>query len=293
MRIAFLGLGIMGGRMAAQLAGAGHELTVWNRTRAAAERFGAEHAAPVAPTPAAAADAAELVITMVVDAPDVEAVLLGPDGAAAGAAPGTLCVDMSTIGPAAAEAIGGRLGERGLAFVDAPVTGSSPAAEAGRLTIMAGGERADVERAMPAFEAMGRLVRHVGPLGHGQRVKLVNNAVAIANTIVAGQALLAGSALGLDLDAVVEVLSAGAGGSAVLELKAGPMREHDYAVLFKTAHMLKDVEHCLDAVGAAGVPFPAAAEAREILAEAVGRGFGEADYAAVIEVLEGLAGRRL
>ena len=294
MRIAFLGLGIMGSRMAANLLAAGHDLTVWNRTAATAQAWAQDHpGAAVAATPADAAEGAELVITMVVDGPDVEAVLLGSDGAATTAAPGTLVADMSTIAPRDAEALAARLAERSLAFLDAPVTGSSPAAEAGTLTIMVGGEDAAVARAMPAFEAMGRLIRHVGPTGHGQRVKLVNNAVAIANTITAGQALLAAKGLGVDLDALVEVLSAGAGGSVVLDLKSGPMRSHDYPLLFKTEHMLKDVEHCLDAVGAAGVPFPAAADAREVLVATVGRGLGEADYAAVIEALEGLAGLRL
>jgi len=230
---------------------------------------------------------------MVVDGPDVEAVLRGPEGAATTAPAGTLVADMSTIAPAAAETLGTRLAERGLAFLDAPVTGSSPGAESGTLTIMVGGDAQDVARAMPAFEAMGKVIRHVGPRGHGQRVKLVNNAVAIANTITAGQALIAGRALDVDLDALVEVLSSGAAGSVVLDLKAGPMRAHEYPKLFKTQHMLKDVQHCLDAVGAQGVPFPAASDAREILVATVGRGLGDEDYAAVIETLEGLAGLRL
>lgn len=291
MRIAFLGLGIMGSRMAANLLAAGNELTVWNRTAQTGRDWAAAHpGARLAAGPADAASAAELVVTMVVDGPDVEALLLGEGGAASGAAPGTLFVDMSTIAPSAAEEIGARLERLGMAFVDAPVTGSSPAADSGTLTIMAGGETADVERALPALAAMGALVRHVGPRGHGQRVKLVNNAVAIANAVTVGQALIAAKALGIDLDALVEVLSAGAAGSVVLDLKAGPMRSHDYPLLFKTEHMLKDVQHCLDAVGAAGVPFPAAAEAREILIATVGRGLGGEDYAAVIEPLEGLAG---
>lgn len=291
MRIAFLGLGIMGSRMAANLLAAGNELTVWNRTAQTGRDWAAAHpGARLAAGPADAASTAELVVTMVVDGPDVEALLLGEGGAASGAAPGTLFVDMSTIAPSAAEEIGARLERLGMAFVDAPVTGSSPAADSGTLTIMAGGETADVERALPALAAMGTLVRHVGPRGHGQRVKLVNNAVAIANAVTVGQALIAAKALGIDLDALVEVLAAGAAGSVVLDLKAGPMRSHDYPLLFKTEHMLKDVQHCLDAVGAAGVPFPAAAEAREILIATVGRGLGGEDYAAVIEPLEGLAG---
>jgi 3-hydroxyisobutyrate dehydrogenase-like beta-hydroxyacid dehydrogenase len=289
MNVAFLGLGIMGSRMAANLRDAGHELVVWNRTRAKAEAFGGA----VAATPAEAAADAEVVITMVVDAAQVDQVLLGDDGAAGGARDGTLVVDMSTIGPTAARDIGARLSERGLRFVDAPVTGSSPKAEAGTLTIMAGGDAADVERARALFEAMGETIVHAGELGQGQMVKLVNNALAAANAIALGEALLAGAATGTDLDALLAVMGAGSAGSAMLELKAGPMRSHDYATLFKTEHMLKDVRLCLEETQAAGVPFGAAARAREILIAAVGRGHGDDDFAAVVEVLEGLAGRRL
>lgn len=289
MHVAFLGLGIMGSRMAANLRDDGHELVVWNRTREKAEAFGGV----VAATPAEAAAEAEVVITMVVDGPQVEAVLLGPDGAADGARDGTLVVDMSTIGPTAARAIAARLAERGLRFVDAPVTGSSPKAEAGTLTIMAGGEASDVERARALFEAMGETIVHAGPVGQGQMVKLVNNSLAAANTVALAQALLAGAATGTDLDALVAVMKAGSAGSAMLDLKAGPMRMHDYTTLFKTEHMLKDVRLCLEETQAAGVPFPAAAGAREVLSAAVGRGHGDDDFASVLEVLEALAGRRL
>jgi 3-hydroxyisobutyrate dehydrogenase-like beta-hydroxyacid dehydrogenase len=124
-------------------------------------------------------------------------------------------------------------------------------------------------------------------------VKLINNAVAIANAVALGQGLLAGRATGVDLDALLAVMGSGAAGSAMLDLKAGPMREHDFSTLFKTEHMLKDVRLCLEETEAAGVPFPAAADAREILTATVGRGHGDADFAAVIEALEGLAGTRL
>ncbi|HEX8083518.1 MAG TPA: NAD(P)-dependent oxidoreductase [Solirubrobacteraceae bacterium] len=289
MRVAFLGLGIMGSRMAANLREAGHDLVVWNRTREKAEAFGGR----VAATPKEAAADAEVVITMVVDGPQVERVLLGEDGAADGAREGTLFVDMSTIGPAAARAIGAALRERGLKFVDAPVTGSSPKAEAGTLTIMAGGDAPDVERARALFEAMGETIVHAGALGQGQMVKLINNSLAAANTVALAQALLAGKATGADLDALVAVMSAGSAGSAMLDLKAKPMREHDFSTLFKTEHMLKDVRLCLEETQAAGVPFPAAADAREILTATVGRGLGEADFGAVLAALEDLSGIRL
>jgi 3-hydroxyisobutyrate dehydrogenase-like beta-hydroxyacid dehydrogenase len=286
MRIGFIGLGIMGSRMAANLAKAGHELTVYNRTPEKAEAWVAEHGGAVAGTPREASEDAEVVITMVVDGAQVEAVLLGPDGAAR---EGVLFVDMSTIAPSDARRIGERVGR----FMDAPVTGSSPKAEAGTLTIMAGGEGADFERARALFEVMGELVLHVGPLGQGQMIKLINNSVAAANAATLAQALTVGKATGVDLEALVQVMGAGSGGSTMLSLKAKPMLEHDYATLFKLEHMLKDVRLCLEEAQAAGVPFPAASQARDLYAGAMGRGHAEDDFAAVLETVEGLAGVRL
>ena len=292
-RVGFIGLGIMGSRMAAVLRRGGFELTVWNRTAERAREFAAAHGAAVAERPADVAAAADVVITMVVDAEQVRRVLLGDDGVLAGARPGLLCVDMSTIGPAGAREIGAALAEREVHFVDAPVSGSSPRAEDGTLTIMAGGDEADFARARPLFEAMGELVVHVGGLGDGQTVKLVNNAVAAVNCATVGEALLVARAAGVDLDALVRVMGASSGASAMLALKADPMRRHDYATLFKLEHMLKDVRLCLEAGEAAGAPFTFAAQAREILSAGRGRGLGDADFAALIEVLEGQAGRRL
>jgi 3-hydroxyisobutyrate dehydrogenase-like beta-hydroxyacid dehydrogenase len=279
--------------MAANLVAAGFELTVWNRTRDKAERFCAGHGAALADTPAQAASATDVVITMVVDGPQVEHVLLGDDGVASGARQGLLCIDCSTIGPTATRTIGAALAERGIGLLDAPVTGSSPRAQDGTLTIMVGGEASDFERARPLLQAMGELIVHAGPLGHGQMVKLINNAVAATNTAVVGEALLVGARAGVDLDALTTVMSAGSGGSVVLDLKSGPMRSHDYTTLFKLEHMLKDVRLCLEEGQAAGAPFSFAALTREILTAAMGRGHGEADFAALIEVLEATADARL
>jgi 3-hydroxyisobutyrate dehydrogenase-like beta-hydroxyacid dehydrogenase len=294
MRVAFLGLGIMGSRMAANLARADYELTVWNRTAARATEFAAQHpGATAVSTPSEAAQRGEIVVTMVVDGPQVEQVLLGDQGAATAARPGTLFVDCSTIGPAAARAIGGRLADLSLELVDAPVTGSAPRAEDGTLTVMVGGSEQAFDRARPVLETVGRLIVHAGPLGHGQMVKVINNSVAAANATVVGEALLVAKRAGVDLDALTRVMGAGSGASAMLELKAGAMREHDFQPLFKLGHMLKDVRLCLEEGEAAGVPFQAAALTREILTAGMGRGLGEADFAALIEVLEGLAGIRL
>ena len=290
MQIAWLGLGIMGSRQAANLARAGHRLTVWNRTASTAEEWAREHDATAAATPAEAVARAEVAFTMLVDGPQVRAVL---DEATAQPPGGLLCVDMSTTGAEQARGIAAMLDRRGVRFMDAPVTGSSPRAEDGTLTIMAGGAPEDFERVRPLFEAMGKLVVHAGPLGHGQTVKVINNAVAAANASTVAQALIAGHAAGVDLAALVDVMGAGSGGSAMLALKAGPMRAHDYTTLFKLEHMLKDVRLCLEEAASAGVPFPAASAAADVLAAGIGRDLGEADFAAMVEVLEGFAGRRL
>ncbi len=293
-RIGFVGLGIMGSRMAANLRRAGYELTVYNRTRERAEAWAAEHGGTVAATPAEVGAGSDVVITMVVDGAQVQDVLLGEQGVAAGAASGTLCVDMSTIAPGDSRRLAAALSQRSIGFVDAPVTGSSPKAADGTLTIMAGGVVAEFERARPLFEAMGELVVHVGEeVGQGEMVKLINNAVAAANAHTLAQALVVGRGTGVDLDALVQVMGAGSGGSAMLALKAGPMREHDYSTLFKLEHMLKDVRLCLEEGQAAGVPFPAAAAVREALTAGMGRGLGDDDFAALLETVEGLAGIRL
>jgi 3-hydroxyisobutyrate dehydrogenase len=292
-RVGFLGLGIMGSRMAANLARAGFELSVWTHTAGKAERWASDHGASALATPAEVAERSDIVVSMVVDGEQVASVLLGESGAVAGAHGGLLCVDMSTIGPFDARAIAAALAERGVAMLDAPVTGSSPRAEDATLTIMAGGEADSFARARPLLETMGQLVVHVGELGHGQMLKLINNSLGAANAAALAEGLLLARATGVDLDAFVQVTAAGSGASAQLQLKSTPMREHDYTTLFKTAHLLKDVRLCLQEAERAGVPFPAAGHARDVLTATVARGHDEDDYAAMIEAVEGFAGRRL
>jgi 3-hydroxyisobutyrate dehydrogenase-like beta-hydroxyacid dehydrogenase len=292
-RVGFLGLGIMGSRMAANLARAGVELAVWTHTEGKAQTWADEHRANACQTPAEVAARSDIVISMVVDGEQVASVLSGPGGAIESARPGLLCVDCSTIAPGDTRRIGAALAARGASMLDAPVTGSSPRAEDGSLTIMVGGREEDFERARPLLDVMGRLVVHVGELGQGEMLKLINNSLGAANASAVAEALLLAEATGVDLDALVEVVGAGSGASAQLALKATPMRRHDYTTLFKTDHMLKDVRLCLEEAQRAGVPFPAAAHARDLLSAASGRGHGEEDYAAIIEPAEGLAGRRL
>src|SRR5690606_27935015 len=214
-RIAFLGLGHVGGPMARRLLAAGHDLTVWNRTAAKAAPLAGAGAA-VAGTPAEAVAGRDLVVTMLADGAAVEDVLLGPGGAAPALAPGTVIADMSTIGPDAAGRVRRRLPE-GVAFVDAPVSGSVPQAEAGELVILAGGTEADVARCAGALEALGR-VRHVGPPGAGAALKLVLNGVLVAHFAVLGEALAVADRLGVDTGLALDALSA-------LSPQAGRLKE--------------------------------------------------------------------
>jgi 3-hydroxyisobutyrate dehydrogenase len=292
-RIGFLGLGIMGSRMAANVAKAGYELTVWTHTQGKARRWASEHGATAADTPGEVAARSDILVSMVVDGAQVESVLCGQEGVAEGAGEGVLCIDMSTIAPTDTRRISARLAKRGIRMIDAPVTGSSPRAQAGTLTIMVGGDPADFGRAKPLLETMGELIVHVGELGQGEMLKLINNSLGAANAAAVAEALLLADATGVDLDALVAVTQSGSGASAQLAMKSGAMREHDYTTLFKTEHLLKDVRLCLEEAQAAGVPFPAAAHARDLLAATIGRGHAADDYASLVEAAEGFAGRRL
>jgi 3-hydroxyisobutyrate dehydrogenase-like beta-hydroxyacid dehydrogenase len=285
-RVAFLGLGIMGEPMAANLVKAGFEVIVWNRTQAKATDFAGAYGAHPAPTPAAAAEAADVTITMVPDGPQVEEVLFGDDGAAEGMRRGALAIDMSTIAPAASVSIGERLAADEIGFLDAPVTGSRPKAEDGTLTIMVGGDAGDFERGKHVLEAMGQLVVHVGPQGHGSIVKLLNNTTAAVNALQVAEVLVAAKAAGLDTDKLRQVMAAGSGGSTMLDLKAGPMVEHDFTPLFKLEHMLKDVRHCLAEAERLGAGMQLGELAERAYAHADRKGLGQQDFAAVVEVVE-------
>jgi 3-hydroxyisobutyrate dehydrogenase-like beta-hydroxyacid dehydrogenase len=285
-RVAFCGLGIMGGPMAANLAKAGVELSVYTRTREKAERFAAEYGARAAATPREAAEGASTVITMVPDAPEVEEVLLGDDGAVHGLDEGALAIDMSTIAPTAARAIGERLEDDGVAFLEAPVSGSRPKAEDGTLTIMVGGEPSDFERARPLFDAMGERIVYVGARGHAQLAKLLTNTMGAVHAVALAEAVLAIEKAGVNPDAFLEVTAGSAGNSTVLGLKGRPMFERDFTPLFKLEHMLKDVRHCLNEARALGVELRLGALVEPLFAQAAEAGHGEEDFAAVIRALE-------
>jgi 3-hydroxyisobutyrate dehydrogenase-like beta-hydroxyacid dehydrogenase len=281
MKVGFCGLGIMGSRMAAQVAKAGHEVTAWTRTEGKAQAWADENGARAAATPAEAAQGAEVLITMLVDGAQVTSLIEQVP-----ARDDLLFLDMTTIGAPAARQLA-----QGRRFVDAPVTGSSPRAENGTLTIMVGGRDEDVALAMPLLQAMGEKIIHMGPVGHGQAIKVIGNVVSSSNAIILAQSLIAGAAAGIDLEKAIEVLSVSSGASTMLDLKARPMLEHDWTTLFKLEHMLKDVRLALEQAHESKVPYPAAADAAQLLEGGMARGLADADFASVLEVLEGLAGR--
>jgi 3-hydroxyisobutyrate dehydrogenase-like beta-hydroxyacid dehydrogenase len=285
-RVAFCGLGIMGGPMAANLARAGFELAVYTRTHEKAKAFAAEHGGRAAATPREAAEGADAVITMVPDAPEVEEVLLGEQGAVHGLGDGGLAIDMSTVAPTAARAIGERLADDGIALLEAPVSGSRPKAEDGTLTIMVGGEEGDFERARPLFEAMGERIVFVGPRGHAQLAKLLTNTMGAVHAAALAESVLAVERAGVNSDAFLEVAAGSAGNSTVLGLKGRPMFERDFTPLFKLEHMLKDVRHCLDEAKALRVELRLGSMVEPLFERAAADGHGEEDFAAVIRALE-------
>ena len=284
-RVGFVGLGIMGRPMAANLARAGFEVLAWNRTRERADELAAEFEQVSAADSAAEAAAAGIVISMVPDVPEVEEVLLGPGGAAEGLPDGGLAIDMSTIAPTASRSIGKQLGARGFSFLDAPVTGSRPKAEDGTLTIMAGGPEAAFVRARPALEAMGGLVLHVGPQGHGSMIKLINNTLSAINAAGLAEGIVLAQKAKLDVPKMLEVVASGSGESAMRALKSESMVAGDFDPLFKLEHMLKDVRHCIAEARKLGMDTSMARAAEHRYSEADSGGHGGEDFSAVIEAI--------
>jgi 3-hydroxyisobutyrate dehydrogenase len=279
----------MGAAMAANLRQAGHELVVWNRTPGRAADLVAAGGTEAA-DPAAVAAATEVVVVCVSDTPDVEAVVLGQRGIAEGGSPGLLVIDCSTIAPAGARAIGAALAARGIRFVDAPVTGGSEGARNATLAILVGGDAADVERARPVLEAMGRTITHLGPVGAGQATKAVNQVILAGAYLGVAEGIVLAMKAGLDPVTVVEALGGGAARSWVLENRSGRMIAGDYPLGFKTILHRKDLGIALDLAREIGVALPVSALCEQLETGLVVRGHGDEDMSAVARPLRELAG---
>ena len=287
--VAFIGLGTMGGAMAANLARAGFPVTAWNRTPGRASELG-ELGVSIAATPADAAAASDIVVVCVSDTPDVEAVLFGDHGVVAGARPGTLVIDCSTIAPSGAWTFASRLRERGLAMIDAPVSGGSEGARNATLTIFVGGDAADVERARPVLAALGRTITHVGPIGAGQAVKAVNQVILAGAYLGVAEGIVLAIKAGLDVEQVVEALGGGAAQSWVLANRSGRMIENDYPLGFKVALHRKDLEIALELAAQLGAVLPVSALAAQLESGLIAGGHADDDMSALARSIRGLSG---
>ncbi len=288
-RVGFVGLGTMGAAMAANLVRAGYPLHAWNRTPGKAGPL-VEMGAIEAGTPRELAAAVDIVVICVSDTPDVEAVLFGPDGIADGAVPGTLVVDCSTVSPSATRDFARRLGERGIAMVDAPVSGGSEGALHATLTIMVGGESADVERAHAVLAAMGRTITHMGPIGSGQATKAVNQVIICGSYLGVAEGIVLAMKAGLDPDTVVMALSGGAAQSWVLANRSGRMVEDRYPLGFKVTLHRKDLAIALDLAREAGVSLPVAGLAAQLENGLIAGGHGDEDMSALARSIRDLSG---
>ena len=287
-RIGVVGLGTMGGAMAANLVRAGFPLAAWNRTAGRTRELDGL-GVTIAASPAALAADVDVVLVCVSDTPDVEAVLFGADGVAAGAAAGTLVVDCSTIDPAASRGFAARLAAQGIGFVDAPVTGGSEGARNATLAILVGGEPADVERARPILAAIGRTITHFGPVGAGQAAKAVNQVILAGTYLGVAEGLVLAIKAGLDPEQVVAALSTGAAQSWVLANRSGRMLANDYPLGFRVALHLKDLGIALGMARETGTALPVAALAAQLEAGLVAGGHADDDMSALARTIRSLS----
>jgi 3-hydroxyisobutyrate dehydrogenase len=289
VRVGFVGLGTMGGAMAANVARAGFEVAAWNRTPARAMGLG-DVGIRLLASAAEVAAASEVIVTIVSDTRDVEAVLFGPDGVAAGAHDGALVIDMSTISPSATRDFADRLQDRGVAMLDAPVSGGSEGAKKGTLSIFVGGGAADVERARPVLAAMGTTITHVGPIGSGQAAKAVNQVIIAGTYLGVAEGIVLAMKAGLDVEQLVVALGGGAAQSWVLANRSGRMLANDYPLGFKVSLHRKDLGIALELARETGAALPISAICEQLEAGLIGRGRGDDDVSAVARTIRELSG---
>ncbi|CAN5710236.1 2-hydroxy-3-oxopropionate reductase [soil metagenome] len=290
-RIGFIGLGIMGRPMARNLAKAGYELVVHNRSRDDVDALCAEFNSFIpAASPAEVASQVSVVITMLPDSPDVHSVVFGADGLHGAMQPGSLLIDMSTISPAVSVEINAALGGSSVGALDAPVSGGEQGAINAALSIMVGGSAGDFERAMPFFQAMGTTIVHVGDAGAGQTVKACNQVVVAMHYAAVSEALVLGAKAGVDPAKIVEVLSGGLAQSRVLETRGPKMIARQFDPGFRIDLHRKDLAIALATAKATGAPLPATALVDQLFLAAATAGRGDLDHAALVTVYEDLAG---
>jgi len=288
-KVGFIGLGIMGKPMAKNLIKAGFTLVVHNRSRTAVDEL-VKLGATAAGSPREVASSVDTIITMLPNSPDVESVALGVKGIKEGAARGQLFLDMSTINPIVSQKIARELEPLGVAMVDAPVSGGEKGAIEGTLSIMVGGRSHDFERALPIFNALGKTITHMGPLGAGGFTKLANQIIVAINLTAIGEALVFGAKAGVDPQKMIRALAGGLAGSKCLDQKSEKILTGDFAPGFKIDLHFKDLNLIHEAARSVGVPIPTAAFVEQLFAALRIRGRGGLDHSGVITLFEDLAG---
>ncbi|HQY95026.1 NAD(P)-dependent oxidoreductase [Caldilinea sp.] len=288
-RLGFIGLGIMGQGMAANLLNAGFPLTVWNRTVTRMQDLVGQGAHAGA-SPADVAERSDIVVICVSDTADVQEVVLGEHGVIHGARSGALVIDCSTISPQATRDMALALSEVGIFMLDAPVSGGSEGAAKGALSIMVGGEREQFERALPLFQAMGKTITHIGGHGAGQTAKLVNQVLVVGNCIAMCEALLFAQAGGVDLQKTYNAISQGAAGSWMFTNRAPQIMQRDWRPGFTIDLQQKDLRLVLEAADDLGVPLPVTSLVFQLYRTLQMQGSGSDGNHALVKALEHLAG---
>ena len=293
-RIGWVGLGIMGQPMVRNLLRAGYSLTVATRTPGKAAAFAADNRAlgPIeaVETPAEVAARSEIILTMVTDSPDVEAVVRGPQGLLATAQPGSVIIDMSTISPEVTRELAAEAKAVGVEWLDAPVSGGQKGAIEGTLTILVGGESTTLDRCRPVLEAMGKRITHLGPVGQGQAAKLCNQILVAGNLLAVCEALTFAAKSGLDLPTLHGALTGGAANSWALEVLGGKIIARDFQPAFMVRLQQKDLRLVLEAAYENRTPLPITALAQQLFAVVEAEGRGEDGTQSLARVFERLAG---
>jgi 2-hydroxy-3-oxopropionate reductase len=290
--VGYIGLGLMGKSIARNILKAGFALVVYNRSQAAVAELVAE-GARAAHSPAEVAAQVDVVFTNLPDSPDVELVALGPDGIIAGAHPGLIFVDNSTIQPAVARSIAARLAEAGVLALDAPVSGGDIGARNGTLAIMVGGPAEALEQVRPIFQAMGKTITHVGDAGAGQIAKAANQIMVAAQMVAMGELLIFAQKAGADPRKVVEAIKAGAAQCWTLDVKPPRLFSGNRTPGFKARMQAKDMNIVLETARQYDIPLPSAALDAQLFNEMVQSGLGDLDNSAVLNLIEKLAGVKL
>jgi 2-hydroxy-3-oxopropionate reductase len=288
-QIGFIGLGIMGKPMARNLLKAGYSLVVYDLRQSPLSELREAGATPAASCRDVAAQS-EIIITMLPDGPDVEIAILGPDGVLAGARKGSLIVDMSSISPNVSQKIGAACVERGVGFLDAPVSGGEPKAIEGTLAIMVGGDPAALERARPILEKMGSAVTLTGPVGAGNTTKLANQIMVACNIAAMGEALVLATRGGLDPEVVFNAVKGGLAGSTVLSVKAPMLIARNFKPGFRIELHQKDLRNALLAAESLKVSLPLTSLVQQMLIALMNEGKGQLDHSAIAQFIERMAG---